>query len=57
MERLKTSLNEDQADFESKNFRGRRFSDLQKDLKSMHISSKYPVRLHSSEILNLFLFL
>ena len=40
--RLRNSLNEDQAEFESKVIQGRRFSDLQKYLKSSHKSSRYP---------------
>ena len=43
--RLKRSLNENQTNFENNTFRGRRFSYLQKYLKSMHKSSRYPLTM------------
>ena len=39
---MKDQLKEDQADFEDKIFRGRRFSDLQKYLKSVFKCNGYP---------------
>ena len=41
--RLKTSLNEYQAECDSKFYRGRRFSDRQEYLKLMHKSNRYAV--------------
>ena len=39
---LRKNLVEDQAEFEEKLFRGRKFSDLQKYLLSIHKSSRFP---------------
>ena len=39
---LRKNLVEDQAEFEEKIFRGRKFSDLQKYLRSIHKSSRFP---------------
>ena len=40
--KLRDQLKQDQADFEDKIFRGRRFSDLQKYLKSVYKCNRYP---------------
>ena len=39
---LRKNLVEDQAGFEERIFRGRKFSDLQKYLPSIHKSSRFP---------------
>ena len=39
---LRKNLVEDQTEFEEKIFRGRKFSDLQKFLRSIHKSSRFP---------------